>query len=177
MAVLSPEAERLLAEHSQKLPLTCVGLHPSAGACAIRTQDPAALFPGARYGAAALAGLLLRVGCWEESHSVAQDIPFAEGSYWHGIVHRMEPDASNAGYWFRRTGKHAIFPELSHRAAKILENNGPRHWRLKEAWDPFLLIDWCAEAGETGGQAEATAIEIQTAEWQLLFDWCIRGTA
>lgn len=167
----------MLAGHSQSLPLTRAGLHPSTAACAIRTQDTADLFPDARCGAAALAGLLLRVGCWEESHAVAQDIPSAEGSYWHGIVHRMEPDASNAGYWFRRTGRHAIFPELSRRAAKILENSGPRHWRLKEAWDPFLFIDWCAEASEAGGEAEAAAIAVQMAEWQLLFDWCVRGNA
>ncbi|MGH9652759.1 MAG: hypothetical protein ACRD6B_04755 [Bryobacteraceae bacterium] len=173
MAVLSPEAERLLAGHPQNLPLTRAGLHPSAEACAIQSQDAGVLFPGARYAAAAFAGLLLRAGCWAESHAVAQDIPSSEGSYWHGIVHRMEPDASNAGYWFRRAGKHAIFPKLSGRAAEILESNGPRHWHVKEAWDPFLFIDWCAEASETGGQAEAAAIEIQMAEWQLLFDWCI----
>ena len=121
---------------------------------------------------AALAGLLLRIGCWTESHTVAQDIHSAEGSYWHGIAHRIEPDSSNAGYWFRRVREHAIFPELHRRAEEILKTSGPPHWHLKAAWDPFLFIDWCDEAREKGARAEAAATEIQMAEWQLLFDWC-----
>lgn len=77
----SPEVARLLAIYTKSLPLTQATLKPSTDACAIRTQSPAILFPGARHGAAALAGLLLRVGCWAESHEAAQDIPSAEGSY------------------------------------------------------------------------------------------------
>ncbi len=130
------------------------------------------LFPGARDGHAALAGLLLRVGCWAESHAVAQDIHSAEGSYWHAIVHRMEPDSSNAEYWFRRVGEHAIFPGLFLRAAEILKSSGPKHWRLKTTWDPFLFIGWCEEACGKGGRVETAAIQIQMAEWRLLFNWC-----
>jgi hypothetical protein len=85
----------------------------------------------------------------------------------------MEPDSSNAGYWFRRVGGHAIFPELLRRAGEILKKGGPQHWRLQSAWDPFLFIQWCDEAREKGGQAEATAQDIQMAEWELLFDWCV----
>jgi hypothetical protein len=150
-----------------RLPLTQTDLHPAPDACKARPQ-----FPGARNAQAALAGALLRAGCWEESHTVAQDISSAEGSYWHGIIHRMEPDASNAGYWFRQVGKHPIFPELHRRAQEILAAGGPQHWRLKNTWDPFLFIEWCEEARKAGGAAEAAALEIQMAEWQLLFDWC-----
>jgi hypothetical protein len=174
MAFPSPEVERLLSANPENLPLARAVLRPDVNACSIASQDPAVLFPGARYGQAALAGLLLRVGCWAESHEVAQDIHSAEGSYWHGIVHRMEPDSSNAGYWFRQVGKHAIFPDLFRRAKEILETGGPKHWSLKAGWDPRLFIDWCEEALQRGGEAEAAAIGIQMAEWQLLFDWCIR---
>ncbi|MGH9583989.1 MAG: hypothetical protein ACRD4O_13765 [Bryobacteraceae bacterium] len=182
MAFPSPEVERLLSAHPVSLPLTRAGLRPDAEACGIRSRDPAVLFPAARHGHAALAGLLLRAGCWAESHAVAQDIHSAEGSYWHGIVHRMEPDFSNAGYWFRQAGKHAIFSDLFQRAAEILENQdrkhwGPKHWRLKAAWDPLLFIEWCEEASKGGGEAEAAAIEIQMVEWQLLFDWCLARPA
>jgi len=128
-------------------------MRPERDACSVRSQDADVLFPGARHGQAALAGLLLRVGCWPESHEVSQDIQSAEGSYWHAIVHRMEPDSSNAAYWFRRVGQHAIFPELFRLAAEILKNGGPKHWRPKATWDPFLFIDWCDEAREKGGEA------------------------
>jgi hypothetical protein len=172
MQFLSPEVERLLSAAPKRLPLVQADLQPNGDAHRIHLLDTAVLFPGARHSQAALAGLLLRAGCWPESHTVAQDIDSAEGSYWHGIIHRMEPDSFNAGYWFRRVGKHAIFPELFRRATEILASQGPKHWSLKNSWDAFLFIEWCDEAREKSGQAEAAAIEIQMTEWQLLFNWC-----
>lgn len=166
---------RLLAAAPGRLPLIRTDFEPAGDPQIMRSQDAAILFPGARQQQAALAGLLLRLGRWPESHAVAQDIESAEGSYWHGIIHRLEPDSSNAKYWFRRVGKHAIFVDLHQRAAQILQRSGPRHWHLKNAWDPSLFIEWCDEAHLTGGTAEETAIEIQLAEWQLLFEWCAFG--
>lgn len=173
MLIATPEVDRLLTASAEKLPLVRSALHPQVDACSIKSRDARTLFPGARHGEAALAGLLLRLGCWDESHNVSQEIPSPEGSYWHAIVHRMEPDPPNAGYWFRQVGKHAIYPELFERASQILNDYGPKHWSLKTAWDPFLFIDWCSEALEKGGQAETAAIDIQMAEWRLLLDWCI----
>jgi hypothetical protein len=173
MAFSSSDVDRLLSTSPARLPLIRTALRAETDACKIRSQDAAILFPGSRQPQAALAGLLLRLGCWDESHAVAQDIPSREGSYWHGIIHRMEPESSNAKYWFRRVGDHAVFAELFRHAVEILKNSGPKHWHLKTAWDPFLFIDWCDEAREKGGQAETAAIEIHTAEWQLLFDWCV----
>ena len=172
MGFQSPELARLLSLAPGHLPLSQHAVAPVSDACAIQSQDHAILFPGARYPEAALAGLLFRVACWEESHAVAQDIASKEGSYWHGMLHRMEPDSSNAKYWFRQVGSHDIFPQLLLAAKGILNAGAPKSWRLKSTWDPFLFIDWCDEARAMGGQAETTAIAIQMAEWQLLFDWC-----
>jgi hypothetical protein len=177
MAFLSSEVERLLAGSPAPLPLTKTGLRPEPGACGLRLREATTLFPGAQNSEAALAGLLLRLGCWTESHSVAQDVQSAEGSYWHGIIHRMEPDSANAGYWFRQTGKHPIFPELLRRTAEILRSGGPANWQLKPDWDPFLFLRWCEEAQEAGDEEQATAVDIQAAEWQLLFDWCAGQTS
>jgi hypothetical protein len=131
------------------------------------------LFPEGRHPQAALAGLLLISGCWEESHSVAQDIGSAEGSYWHAIIHRMEPDFWNSGYWFRRVGPHQIFPKLYVRAAAVLEKYPNVKWRLKQQWDPCLFLEWCEEARTSPASEPAQlAREIQQAECELLLLWC-----
>ncbi len=110
------------------------------------------------------AGLYLYFDCWEEAHGVAQDINSAEGSYWHAIVHRQEPDAGNAAYWFRQVGEHAIFPALKTRAAEIGIPTSAR-------WDPIAFIRYC-ESAKAGSIEERKAQEVQRAEWQLLFAWC-----
>ena len=114
----------------------------------------------------ALAGLYVYFSCMDQAHEIAQNIASAEGSYWHAIVHRQEPDAANAGYWFRQVGAHAIFPALRTRAAEIGVDLGPR-------WDPFAFIELCERARtQPGSAAERRALEVQRAEWQLLFDYC-----
>jgi len=143
----------------------------------LRQVSASELFPGARQPDAALSGLFLLLNCWEASHDISQGIDSKEGSYWHGIAHRIEPDSSNARYWFRRVGEHPIFPELHAQAQRILDEQTQSsckvHWSLKSSWDPFVFIDWCDEARAKPGTArEGVALAIQKAEWQLLFAWC-----
>ena len=45
---------------------------------------------------------LLEAGDWEAAHPIVQDDSTANGSWAHGIVHIMEGDLRNAGYWYRR---------------------------------------------------------------------------
>jgi hypothetical protein len=112
---------------------------------------------------AARAGLYLYAGCWEQAHEVAQSIPDADGSYWHGIVHRQEPDAGNASYWFAQVGRHPIFPALAERAAAIEP-------ALAGPWDPVRFIRYCESARQQpGGEVEQRALAIQNIEWELLF--------
>src|SRR5438067_362975 len=60
-----------------------------------------------------LSGLWLLHDFLDESHKISQEIETIEGSYWHGIMHRREPDYGNARYWFRRVPKHDIFEPLA----------------------------------------------------------------
>jgi hypothetical protein len=131
------------------------------------------LFPDARAPEAAMAGLWLYFSCLDETHKIAQDINTAEGSFWHGIMHRQEPDAGNSAYWFRRVGAHPVFPELRQASAPIVEQSKGCGFRLGSNWDPFAFIDFCEQARqEPGTAAETTALKIQRAEWQLLFSYC-----
>ncbi|HBY64788.1 MAG TPA: hypothetical protein DEH78_33635 [Solibacterales bacterium] len=139
----SPEAKRLLAAASA-----------------------AELFPAARAPQAALAGLWLYFSCLDESHSLSQDIPSPEGSFWHGIMHRQEPDPGNAGYWFRRVGAHAVFPALRDEAETL-------GYQSAGSWDPFAFIHFVEQARrQPGSPDEILAREVQLAEWRLLFRYC-----
>src|SRR5260370_12596566 len=84
----------------------------------LQSKSAAGLFPESRAPEAALSGLYLYFSCLDEAHTIAQDITTPEGCYWHAIMHRQEPDAGNAGYWFRQVGTHAIFPALREAAAE-----------------------------------------------------------
>jgi hypothetical protein len=134
----------------------------------LASAAPSALFPAARAPEAALAGLYLYFSCLDECHSLAQRIETPEGSFWHAILHRQEPDAANSAYWFRRVGSHPIFPELREAAARCGYPAG-------QAWDPFAFIDYCERARSGAGpETGRIAMKVQLREWQLLFDWCAR---
>lgn len=176
--VYAPEVARVLAldGNGQRLmPLTC-------GACAsqeayqlLKTVRAAVLFSGARDTAAAMAGLWLYFSCFEEAHGLAQDSSTKECELWHAILHRQEPDSGNAAYWFRQAGSHATFPAVARAAVEILQRIPEAEFRAGGKWDPFAFIAFCERARTQPGSAqERAALEIQRAEWQILFDYCAR---
>lgn len=131
------------------------------------------LFAGSRAQNAASAGLSLRCGCWNEAHNIAQSDNSREGSYWHAIVHRQEPDTGNAGYWLRGVGTHPIFADLNSDADAILSTYPNLPWKTGAAWDPHRFLAWCDEArANPGSEKEQVALKIQQAEWLRLFTWC-----
>ena len=150
-------------------PMPLAGGKPiTAGVKALSAWSAPRLFPDSFSPEAAMSGFYLYFCDYDRSHKISQDIDTAEGSFWHGIMHRQEPDPGNSAYWFRRVGQHPIFPQLRDAAAGLgLER--------KDNWDPFAFIDFCESARKrTGSSEERTAMAIQLVEWQLLFDYCAR---
>jgi hypothetical protein len=127
--------------------------------------------------AACQAGLWLLHNYLDEAHALAQDLDGAEGSYWHALMHRREPDFANSKYWSRRVGQHPIFEPLRADAARLAADQ--RHsstdfLKSQSAWDPFAFVDLCAVA--LAGRLPCTELcqQIQRREWELLFDYCFR---
>jgi hypothetical protein len=129
--------------------------------------------------ACCVSGIWLLYDCLDESHAISQGIDTSSGSFWHAIMHRREGDFSNAKYWFRNVGQHPVFAELGERAhvAATFRNAdsslGETHLR-DGIWDPFAFVDLCQAVarGQTG--ARELCLDVQQAEWELLFDYCYR---
>jgi hypothetical protein len=121
------------------------------------------------------AGLWVYFSAYEEAHQVAQELPSAEGSYWHAIVHRQEPDGWNSQYWFNRVGRHAIFRALAAEAAALASGRPGARWTPPDPWQPARFIECTERARQAAGTELAElALDIQQAEWRLLFDHCAR---
>jgi hypothetical protein len=115
----------------------------------------------------------------QESHELSQSIEGQGenhlGDYWHAVMHRREPDYSNAKYWFRQIGNHLIYRDLRQQADGILENSKAADaplWRgrlIGKKWDPFAFVDLCEEcARDETTELALAARRIQYAEMSML---------
>ena len=117
---------------------------------------------------ACCAAIWLRFDFLDKSHQISQSLDTPEGSFWHGVMHRREPDFANAKYWFRRVGQHELYGPLAEEARKLvreettagnrreltqgkgglLVKNGVlgkevRFFNEQEIWDPLRFVDLC----------------------------------
>ena len=133
------------------------------------------------FGEAIKSGLLLWNDALDESHTISQGLMDQTGSYWHGIMHRREPDYPNSKYWFGRVGTHPIFPALRERALGLFKETPNPSDALadigktiasQEKWDAYQLIDWC-EAAEGDSASDVTRFlqQVQVEEIKLLLTY------
>ena len=118
-----------------------------------------------------LSGLWLWHDFLELSHNLSQAVDTSSGSYWHGIMHRREPDFPNSKDWFRRVDDHPIFPMLSDAAKQIASaadvDLAGQFLVTQETWDPFHFI------GTVGAPHCAPRV---ANSFQLLLSICSRIT-
>lgn len=131
---------------------------------------------------AVLAGLLQVNDHLDESHNHSQSIQGkgqdVNGDYWHGIMHRREPDYGNGKYWFRRVGHHPCFDRLVPLAEQALAecaSSEAEDWKSRltdpSGWNGAAFIDFCQDAEISSDAALKTAAKrIQWAEMLLLLD-------
>jgi len=131
---------------------------------------------------ACVAGLLLLYDGLDESHSISQELGDATGSYWHGIMHRREPDYGNAKYWFARVHQHPIYPQVAEAARELArqalsETPWPAaNWLLDSGpWRAEAFVDLCQAARKAGTHADLLCRNIQRKECELLLDYCYRS--
>ncbi len=99
---------------------------------------------------ALIAGIWIYAGDIWKSHTVSQTIEDATGSWWHGIVHRLEGDFYNSRYWMQKVAGHPLLTE-------------------RPELDPISLVNAVESAK---GDENPDIVTRQREEWIALFEWC-----
>lgn len=158
-----------------------------------------ALFSGKKlassaYGRLVLAGLHQHNDDLDASHVLCQkvgvDADCAGASYWHGMVHRRDPDFDNARYWFRKAGDFPALSEVSAEVIGLLQRvlQVPDYGQARGAalqllrrlqengmWDALYFTDLCETCAGRGTAEDRRLLEeIQEVEFNAVFDWTYR---
>ncbi len=125
----------------------------------LRAYQPAQDLPSISSPADAIAmqaGLLCLHDYLHESHQLSQSVQnqglYQAGDYWHHIMHRREPDYSNAKYWSRVVGYHPLhdlLPEQVRPIFHLFESQTVANWKdrvlLNNRWSLNTFVDCCSE--------------------------------
>ncbi|MVO98507.1 hypothetical protein [Paenibacillus lutrae] len=141
------------------------------------------------YALALKAGLYLLNESLDNSHEISQDITNDTGSYWHGLMHRMEGDYSNAKHWLQDVGNHPIHTVLMTEVRAYLEKqptlNDLDHEAMKAKLDVLLTSpEWNSSVFTDVIELQVTLLQnpeidtwlthIQYLEIKLLLAYCYR---
>jgi hypothetical protein len=130
----------------------------------------------------------------DQSHTICQsfDREFAPASFWHGIIHRREPDFKNALGWFGRADKWEGLLQIRDSVQDVLQRvllmseygsardtafGLKRHLDAVGVWDPAHFVEMCSTHKDREDHDEMESMllkEIQEAEMVAALDWTHR---
>lgn len=166
---------------AHRMPLAPSGPAAGPGLDRLRKTTVAELFDNEpvasiEFGECVRSAMFLYFSALDDCHTISQGISTPTGSFLHGIMHRQEPDYSNGKYWFRRTGRHELFPTLREDAMRLrLKSNLlPEAIKQRPDWDALWFVDQVERAVDGDKLLEDDLVELQRLEWDLLFDYSYR---
>jgi len=141
------------------------------------------------YGMAVKSGLHIWNDSLHRSHIISQDVLTPTGSYWHGIMHRMEGDYDKAKRWFESAGSHPVMERLQAFKYEVLRKDdwyhvgcgelqmNLRQFYLQRSWDPYLFIDMVQGTVTSGHEIhmEKALSDLQKQEIIMLLEYSYRN--
>lgn len=107
----------------------------------------------------------------DAAHEIVQDLPSADGSLLHAIIHRREPDYPNARYWLQRAGSHPSFARLAAEARQAIATAAQPTLLARllphGAWDPGAFVDAVRAARAQSQTTASPLLEILEALQEL----------
>jgi hypothetical protein len=130
-----------------------------------------------RYCALSRGAILLWHDHFEAAHELAQDEENADGGLLHAIIHRREPDLSNARYWFRRVGNtHPSFGCIMGKVKIALGGMGhdslAKQLMPRDHWSPLAFVDLV----EDSLRREDAAYDLLLRQMQAAEFYCFLAT-
>lgn len=153
-----------------------VGVRQALSALSVKSAFAHTAIANNESAACCLAAIWLLHDYLDESHTISQKIDTPAGSFWHGILHRREGDFPNSKYWFRRVGPHPAFNVIGPRASELAAARGDAkaiaNLTSDGRWDPLAFVELCQAVESGRSYARELCLDIQQAEWEVLFDYC-----
>ena len=103
-----------------------------------------------------------------ESHNFSQNISCADGSFLHGIMHRREPDYSNAKYWFNRVETHPVYPKILNRVTQLVAGTSLENLAGIK-WDAAAMVD-AVSSVRVGTDEYMILQQVQRVEFEFLLE-------